>query len=314
MRTWWRSLPRTEQVAILGLVVAILGVIPAYLAFFTGSPGGQPAQPEPNTSVSTTRPRESTTQPSDTSLSSTSTLELEKPSPPLKVQVISQPQFVPEGLVHSGIYLFAGSDPSPADVPADLRGLDHMAAYEKWAQSKGGVPAQTLALRMTVRAAGSAPVVLNGLRIDVVRRSASLSGWFRSPDAGCGVQPVRTIEIDLDKNPVRPMLIEVDATGQEKPPRPFRTLRVTRTDIEVFEIHAQTVRSDVEFKMTLLYQSENGAGEFPVEGGRTYRVTALQAGRAKAYDTPATASGSGAPLELQRTAEMDPGSQGLTFC
>jgi hypothetical protein len=110
------------------------------------------------------------------------------------------------------------------------------------------------------------------------------------------------------------MLIEVDANGQEKPPRPFKTLRVTRTDIEVFEIHAGTVKRDVEFKMTLLYQSENGAGEFPVEGGRTYRVTALQAGRAKAYDTPATASGSGASLALQRAPEMDPGPQGLTFC
>jgi hypothetical protein len=311
MRAWWRTLPRTERVAVLGLVVAILGVLPAYLAFLPGSPNPQPPPPEPTTSVSSSSPRESTTQPSDPGRSSTSTTV---PGPGLKVQVISQPQFVPEGLVHSGIYLFAGPKPAPADVPADLRSREHMAEYEQWAQSKGGVPAQTLALRMTVRAAGSAPVVLNGLRIDVVRRSAPLSGWFRFPDAGCGVQPVRSIDVDLDKSPVRPMLIEVDASGQERPPRPFRTLRVTRTDIEVFEIHAQTDRSDVEFKMTLLYQSENGAGEFPVEGGRTYRVTALQAGRAKAYDTPAAASGSGAPVALVRTPEMDPGPHGLSFC
>jgi hypothetical protein len=313
MRAWWRTLSRTDRVAILGLVVACLGVIPAYLAFFTGGSGSQ-APPEPKTSVSTTRLRESTTQPSDTGFSSTSTSEPPTLGPALKVQVISQPQFVPEGLVHSGIYLFAGPKPSPADVPPNLRSLEHVAEYEQWAQSNGGVPAQTLALRMTVRAAGSAPVVLNGLRIEVVRRSAPLSGWFRFPDAGCGPQPVRSIDIDLDKSPVRPLLIEVDATGQEKPSRPFKTLRVTRTDIEVFEIHAGTVKSDVEFKMTLLYQSENGAGEFPVEGGRTYRVTALQAGRAKAYDTPATASGSGAPVALQRTADQDPGPQGLSFC
>jgi len=94
------------------------------------------------------------TQPSDTSLSSTSTLDPAKLGPALKVQVISQPQFVPEGLVHSGIYLFAGLEPSPADVPADLRGLVHMAEYRTWAQRNGGVPAQTLAFRMTVRAAG----------------------------------------------------------------------------------------------------------------------------------------------------------------
>jgi hypothetical protein len=213
MRSWWRSLARTDRVAILGLVVAVLGVIPAYLAFFTGGSGGQPPL-EPKTSVSTTRPRGSTTQPSDTGFSSTSTSE-PKLGPALKVQVIAQPQFVPEGLIHSGVYLFAGPQPSPTDVPADLRGLEHMAEYEKWAQSNGGVPAQTLALRMTVRAAGSAPVVLNGLRIDVVRRSAPLRGWFRFPDAGCGPQPVRSIDIDLDKSPVRPMLIEVDAAGQE---------------------------------------------------------------------------------------------------
>jgi hypothetical protein len=153
MRAWWRGLTRTDRVAISGLVVAILGVIPAYLAFFTGGPSGQVPQSEPKTSVSSTRPQETTTQPSDTSHSSTSTLDPAKLGPALKVQVISQPQFVPEGLVHSGIYLFAGPEPSPADVPADLRGLDHMAEYETWAQSKGGVPAQTLALRMTVRAA-----------------------------------------------------------------------------------------------------------------------------------------------------------------
>jgi len=317
MRAWWRSLPRTERVAILGLVVAILGVLPAYLAFITGSPGGQPTAPESTTSVSTSNSRATTTQPSDpsaTGLSSTSTLDPAKRVPPLKVQVISQPQFVPEGLVHSGIYLFAGPAPSPAEVPADLRSLEHMAEYEKWAQSNGGVPAQTLALRMTVRATGSVPVVLHGLRIDVIRRSAPLSGWFRFPDAGCGAQPVRLLDLDLDKSPVRPMLIELDAAGQEMPPRPFKTLRVTRTDIEVFEIHAGTVRSDVQFKMTLLYEDEEGPGELPVEGGRTYRVTALQAGRAKAYDTPASSGGSGSPVALQRATERDPGPGGLTFC
>lgn len=100
----------------------------------------------------------------------------------LQVQVISQPDFVPLGLVHSGIYLFPQGATTPAAVPADVRSRQRMTDYERWAQQSGGVPAQTLAMRMTVRAAGDTPVVLNGLRVEVVRRSAPLIGWFRVPE------------------------------------------------------------------------------------------------------------------------------------
>jgi hypothetical protein len=230
----------------------------------------------------------------------------------LQVQVITQPDFVPLGLVHSGIYLF----PQGATTPAEVRSLQRMTDYERWAQQSGGVPAQTLAMRMTVRAAGDTPVVLNGLRVEVVRRSAPLTGWFRVPEAGCGVQPVRSIRVNLDEDPVRPMLTEVDeATGEEQA-RPFDlTLRVTPSDPEVFEIHASTLKSAVEFRMTLLYQSESSFGEFPVEGGRSYRVTALQPGRAEAYDAPFTdADGPASSQALVRAKDNDPGPGGLGFC
>jgi hypothetical protein len=233
----------------------------------------------------------------------------------LQVQVISQPDFVPLGLVHSGIYLFPQGATTPTDVPAEVGSRQRMTDYERWAQQSGGVPAQTLAMRMTVRAVGDTPVVLNGLRVEVVRRSAPLTGWFRVPEAGCGVQPVRSIRVNLDEDPVRPMLTEVDEATLEEQTRPFDlTLRVTPSDPEVFEIHASTLKSDVEFRMTLLYQSESSSGEFPVEGGRIYRVTALQPGRAEAYDTPFTDDGSASSQALVRAKDNDPGPGGLGFC
>lgn len=233
----------------------------------------------------------------------------------LQVQVISQPDFVPLGLVHSGIYLFPQGATTPAAVPADVRSRQRMTDYERWAQQSGGVPAQTLAMRMTVRAAGDTPVVLNGLRVEVVRRSAPLIGWFRVPEGGCGVQPVRSIQVNLDQDPVRPMLTQVDEATLEEQTRPFDlTLRVTPSDPEVFEIHASTFKSNVEFRMTLLYQSERASGEFPVEGGRIYRVTALQPGRAQAYDAPFTDDGPASSQALMRAKDNDPGPAGLGFC
>jgi hypothetical protein len=34
MRRWWRALGRTDQIALLGVIVALLGVLPTYLVFF----------------------------------------------------------------------------------------------------------------------------------------------------------------------------------------------------------------------------------------------------------------------------------------
>jgi hypothetical protein len=57
MRTWWRSLGRAEQVALIGVgatvLVGLLGVVPAYLVLFADSPDRGSTTP-PTSAVSIT--------------------------------------------------------------------------------------------------------------------------------------------------------------------------------------------------------------------------------------------------------------------
>lgn len=156
--------------------------------------------------------------------------------------------------------------------------------------------AQTLALRLSVRAADEAPVILHGLRVDVVKREKPLEGWFFYPEHACGGQPVRSVSVVLDEEPVVP---RTDGG------RPFDvTLRVTRADPEVYEIHATTYANYVEFRLTLLYDSETGTGEYEVDGGATFGVTGIR-GDASDYRFPYPSEVSNSAGALERDTSLD---------
>ncbi len=59
------------------------------------------------------------------------------------------------------------------------------------------------------------------------------------------------------------------------------TLRVTRADPELHEIRARSISDHVEFKLVLLYDCESGVGEFEVNDGGAFAVTAVVPGRAR---------------------------------
>ena len=198
----------------------------------------------------------------------------------LKVTVLEQGEFTPRGLPHSGMFLFKDGKVEPDDVPAGMRDFSTAPQRNAWSLDQGAVPAETLAIRLTIRAVGETPVILQGLRVDDVKRSTPLAGWFVVPNTGCGGQLVRMIDLDLDRDPVTPMLSDPDADE----PEPFDdAFRVTPADPEVFEIHAESFKHNVSFKLTLLYDSESGTGEFPINDGKPFTVTALAQNRAKAY-------------------------------
>jgi hypothetical protein len=226
----------------------------------------------------------------------------------LAVQVLTQTQFIPEGLVHSGIYLFPAGTATPADVPADVLGPDRRADYHKWARASGALTAQDLSVRLTIRALSDPPVLINGLRVDVISRDEPPAGWFRLPETGCGIQPVRQIRLDLDAKAPRAEFLDVDeTTGETLPGRPTLTLRVSPDDPEVLEVNARALKEDVRFTLTLLYDSESGTGEYVVGGDEPFRVTALRAGGVQAYETPADDT-AGAGLVRRPDADPGPGS------
>jgi hypothetical protein len=228
----------------------------------------------------------------------------------LRVAVLGPDQFVPRGLPHTGMWLYPDGAVEPSELPAGLRDpYDNSAERAAWAVDHGAVAAETLALRLSVRARDDTPVILHGLRVDIVRRDAPLGGWFLVPDAGCGGQLVRSVDVDLDEDPVVPML-----APRQGEPRPFDvTLRVSDTDPEVYEIHAQTFSHHVEFRLVLLYDSETGVGEYVVDNdGAPFAVSALMRGKARAYDLPYSEDAQ--PSSLQRAPERDPTEGGVGFC
>jgi hypothetical protein len=126
------------------------------------------------------------------------------------------------------------------------------------------------------------------------------------------LQPVRLVDLDLDREPVRPELVVLDDDLAETRTPYAQTLRVTPDDPEVLEFRVGSRRYDVRFRIVLLYQSDRGAGEHVVGAGTPLRVTALRPGAAQAYDIPAEQDA--APV-LVRTPEHDPSPTGvLGFC
>lgn len=222
----------------------------------------------------------------------------------LRVDRLTQTQFAPLGVVHGGIYLFPGV--LAAGPPGNALARGRYPDYEKWAEAADGIPAHTVSYRLVIRGVDASPVLINGIRVDVVSRSAPPFGWFRVPEAACGVQPVRLVALDLDQEPVRPELVVIDEDlGRSQGPY-AQTLRVTATEPEVIEIMASSRVDDVRFRITLQYQSERGAGEHVIDG---LRVAALRSGSALAYDLDRSAPA------LVRAPDRDPGPNGVIgFC
>jgi hypothetical protein len=201
----------------------------------------------------------------------------------LDVRVLEPGEFHPRGLPHSGAWIFPPGGPTPDDAPSSLVHWSQVDAFNSWAADQGGIAAQTLALRLSIRANDDTPVLIHGLRVDVVNREDPIDGWYYRPIVGCGVQSVRIIQFNLDEDPVIPVQV-----GTGDAPRTFdQTFRITRQDPEVFEIHADALSTYVEFKLTLLYDSETGTGEYPIADGRTFAVTGIRPD-AEAYEIPYT--------------------------
>lgn len=220
----------------------------------------------------------------------------------LTVSVLKQGQFTPQGLANTGLFLFADGGLGPNDMPTELRHWSAETKRNAWSLNHGAVPGETLSLRLSIRAAGERPVILHGLRVDVIKRSAPLSGWFVMPDQGCGGQEVRSINFFLDRDPIVPTL--TDISGK---PKPFnQAFRVSQADPEVFEIHATSYAKYVEFRLVLLYDSETGTGEYPVnDGDRPFALTGLAPYRAQAYVIPYSENPE-PNAQLERAPERDP--------
>lgn len=194
----------------------------------------------------------------------------------LSIQTLGVGQFQPAGMVHSGAVLVQRGSATADQVPEDARSPEGYRRYLAWALEQDGVPLDTLALQVTVRAKTDEPVQINGIEAEVIERESPDDGWYRFPDIACGIVPVRTFDVDLDTDDTPVMLSPEDGSA----PRPATDVyEVTASDPEVFQIRARTTESAVVVRLSLRWQSEAGSGSAPIGD---FRVTAVD-DRQQAY-------------------------------
>jgi hypothetical protein len=133
--------------------------------------------------------------------------------------------------------------------------------------SKGAIAGSPQIVRLELRATGDEPITVNALRVKVARRAAPLQGWFFA-NPGCGAEQVRVANVDLDAP--TPTVEYEDTEGSSKQ----LTLSVTRTDVELIEIHARTRTAMVDWTGEVFYSGPDGNGSIEVDDeGRPFRVT-----------------------------------------
>jgi hypothetical protein len=209
MASWWHKRSLTEQIAILGLVVAVIGsiIVPVYLDSRDGS----------GAAVSTSIPPSSS--PSMTTGSTT-------PTDPVVFSIEENPAKIPtfndfgeELVVPTGVTIVGGPGRACRD-------------FHPWGTQLGGVPARVAYLRLVVQGQEARSIVLTGMRAKIVEREPPLQGTqLACPSAG--EAEIRSIDIDLD---------EPSPEAQYKTPegtKPFG-FTIAKNETEIFDIRVTT--------------------------------------------------------------------------
>lgn len=124
-------------------------------------------------------------------------------------------------------------------------------------------------LTLTVRGTADEPVVLTGLRAQVVEASQPSAASSVIWTYGCGGIPVREARVDLEDPALR--FSWSDESG-ELPAPP--TLRVDRSDIEVIDVIGSVHSKDISWRIILTYEFQGRSGDLVVdEDGRPFTVT-----------------------------------------
>ena len=139
-----------------------------------------------------------------------------------------------------------------------------------WAHAQGGVDALQSLVRFVVRGETEQPVVLLGLRVEIVERAPPLEGTLVSYFGQGAPAAVRFFEIDLDDGQPRAKFIGDDE--QEATLFPFR---VSSSELEIFDVIARSLRSDVSWRLRLDYVAKGEQGTTTIDDrGKPFRTTA----------------------------------------
>ncbi len=186
---------------------------------------------------------------------------------PLTVRVL-RPGTYGSGHVYAPYYIVPTARVAdPTALPkADLGHSETFFDYA-WSLEHGAVPGDPQVVRLELRGRGDEPVTVSGIRALVVGRTAPVAGWYVA-DPACGPEPVRLATIDLDAGV--PKVEYWDDSGPHKD----LAVSVTRSDLELIELHASSKRSTVDWRAQVFYSGPEGEGTVTVDdGGKPFRVS-----------------------------------------
>lgn len=172
-----------------------------------------------------------------------------------------------------GQYYLLDDDPAsvpPPPDPEDTRG---------WARALGGVDGGHMKIELTVQGRSEEAVVLQGMNVRVLNRSAPLkqSAFSIADGCGSGIEP-QSFDVALDNS--RPTVTPVAGQQGDKtvPPKNF-PFRVSSNDVEVFDLNVHVEGHDVRWYLELQWSSGGQTGTMRIDdGGNPFRTSSI-AGR-----------------------------------
>ncbi|MFI5681399.1 helix-turn-helix domain-containing protein [Streptomyces cellulosae] len=164
-------------------------------------------------------------------------------------------------------------DKPPAQVPPPPAAQD----AAPWAATQGALHGQDTNVRISVQGRSTTAVVLEALRVRVVRRSDPAPGNSYAMDQGCGgALTPRFFSVDLDKD--RP-IAHSEAGGDEEGPIPAVEMpyRVSSEDPEVLLVTARTTTCDCSWYLELDWSSQGRTGTIRIDDhGSPFRTTSIK--------------------------------------
>ena len=277
MRRWWRTIGLPSQLTILGLVVAILGLVPTYLAFFDNRGPEGSSSAAPPASAPAVAPSGVT----NTSLRQPSGQEalrfdaayfrapesimwaLGRALPPEDDPVIQAPNL-------------AGNDPAQSKIAALL--VKRAGVKIEVDETEDGRPHSQV--RLVVTGQHERPVLITGLRANVLRRDPPLSGTIiYGPPQGAG----ENIQVGLDLDSRTPSARSFDDKQfLAEPYFAAHHVSVKPGEQVLFTVRAFTSKCYCEWELLVTAVVQGKDQVFRVkDGNQPFRTTAF----ATAYET-----------------------------
>ena len=174
-------------------------------------------------------------------------------------------------------------------VPGEI--LDN-GGWADWPEvSVNGAASPPGLVELTIQGRDSAAVTLTNLRVRVLARRTPIHGTAIQRD--CGDQgAIRWLEVDLDRDPVRPVAKdEFDAMPEDTPAWERKPIKfpytVSVTNPETFMIKAVTENCDCDWIADVEWSSQGQRGTLPItNAGKPFRTTSIKnARRCSVLDT-----------------------------